>query len=91
MMKIPVKLRMPWSAYPHDQQVLVSQEFMRRFLKTDDGKVFFSVFLKDHFYFDPPKTQEEQGLRNYATYFISERLGLHDLADIASAILDSTP
>lgn len=89
-MKIPLKLRAPWSGHPADKQVQISQDFIRQFLKTDNGRVFFSLFLKDHFYFDQPKTPEEQALRNYATFFIRERLGITDQIELASAILDST-
>jgi len=90
-MKIPVKLRMPWAGHPPEKQIPISQEFLRRFLRTEDGRVFFTLFLKDHFYFDQPKTPEEQALRNYAAFFIRERLGLNDQIEIASALLDSNP
>jgi len=90
-MKIKPPFRLPWAGYPPDKQVEISREYLRSFLKTEQGRVFFAVFLKDHFYFDTPKTEEEQALRNYATFFIKERLGIDNNLELSNSILDSKP
>jgi len=67
---------------------------MKRFLRTDDGRIFFALFLKEHFYFDKPESPAEQALRNYASHFVGMYIGVDNQDDeikMASAILDIHP
>lgn len=80
----------PWSRLPVHEQEEACRRWLRQFLSTQEGEWFLALFLRDHYYFEEAKTQEEQALRNYATFFIRERLGVTSSVAYVRALLDNT-
>ena len=80
----------PWSRLPEREQAEACRKWMQRFLGTQEGEWFLALFLRDHHYFEEARNPEEQALRNYATFFLRERLGVTSSVAYVRALLDNT-
>lgn len=80
----------PWTRLPEREQAEACRQWMRRFMGTQEGEWFLALFLRDHYYFEEAKNPEEQALRNYATFFLRERLGVTSSVAYVRALLDNT-
>ena len=65
-----------FSSWSDDEKEKEIQRIGRELFSTQDGAIFLSIMLDDLAYNREAEDAEEEARRNYATFFLRERLGL---------------
>ena len=88
-MKNMTKLDVWFKDQPPSEQEEKVREIGRRLFSSPDGAIFLAVLLDDLHYTTPAITERETALKNYATVFLRDRLGLtKDSLAVTTALLN---
>lgn len=77
-----------FSSWTDDEKEKEIQKIGRALFSTPDGAIFLSIMLDDLAYNREAEDAEDEARRNYATFFLRERLGLtRDSMAVTTALL----
>lgn len=78
-----------FKALPIDQQEEEIQKIGRTLFSSPDGAIFLSVILDDLGYTRIAESPDQEARKNYASYFLTKRLGLTtDSLAVTTALLN---